>query len=62
MFRIAQAKEFVGKEVRVKGWLYNKRSKGKILFFIIRDGSGYIQAVAVKGESPDKAFELYDEL
>ncbi len=62
MFRISEANKHVGEEVEVRGWLYNKRSKGKILFFIIRDGSGYIQAVAVKGEAPDKAFKLYDEL
>ena len=62
MFHISDAKNFVGEEVEIRGWLYNKRSKGKILFYIIRDGTGYIQAVAVKGEAPDKAFEMYDQL
>lgn len=62
MFRISDAKNFVGEEVCVHGWLFNKRSKGKIVFFIIRDGSGYIQAVAVRGEAPDDAFRIYDEL
>lgn len=47
-----------GKEVEIKGWLYNKRSSGKINFILIRDGTGIIQAVAVKGEVSDETFEL----
>jgi len=62
MFLIKDAVSFVGREVEIRGWLFNKRSKGKILFLIIRDGSGYIQAVAVKGEVPDSVFEIYDRL
>lgn len=38
----------VGQEVTIKGWLYNKRSSGKIAFLEIRDGSGFIQAIVVK--------------
>ena len=34
-----------GEEVTLKGWLHNRRSSGKIHFLIIRDGSGFIQAV-----------------
>ena len=59
---IRQLKDFVGQEVEIRGWLYNKRSKGKIIFLIIRDGSGYVQAVGVKGESPDYVFDLYDKI
>ncbi len=33
-------------EIEVRGWLFNKRSSGKIVFLIIRDGTGYIQGVA----------------
>lgn len=33
-------------EVEIRGWLFNKRSSGKIVFLIIRDGTGYIQGVA----------------
>ncbi|MCD6594059.1 asparagine--tRNA ligase [bacterium] len=62
MLRIIHVKDFIGEEVEIKGWLYNKRSKGKILFLIVRDGSGYIQVVGVKGESPDYIFDIYDEL
>ncbi|MFA6427603.1 MAG: asparagine--tRNA ligase [Candidatus Magasanikbacteria bacterium] len=38
----------VGESVTLKGWLYNKRSSGKIAFLEVRDGTGFIQAVAVK--------------
>lgn len=62
MFRISDSHKFVGQEVTVKGWLYNKRSKGKIIFYIVRDGSGYIQAVGIQGETPEKVFELYEKL
>ncbi|MCZ7556581.1 MAG: asparagine--tRNA ligase [Bacteroidia bacterium] len=36
----------VGEEVTLKGWLYNSRSGGKIVFLIIRDGTGICQCVA----------------
>ena len=40
----------VGQQVKIQGWLYNKRSSGKIAFLIVRDGSGLVQSVAVKQE------------
>ena len=49
---------FEGKTVTIKGWLYNKRSSGKIVFLQVRDGSGTIQAVAVKSELAENIFEL----
>ena len=42
--------KFVGQKVTLKGWLYNKRSSGKIAFLQFRDGTGTIQAVAVKDQ------------
>ena len=36
----------------VKGWLYNKRSSGKIQFLIVRDGTGYVQVVVPKADVP----------
>ncbi len=45
---IKNISQYVGQEVVLKGWLYNKRSSGSISFLEIRDGSGFIQAVAVK--------------
>jgi asparaginyl-tRNA synthetase len=46
--RIADFVRHVGQEVRVKGWLHNKRSSGKLQFLILRDGSGFAQAVLAK--------------
>jgi asparaginyl-tRNA synthetase len=37
-----------GEQVRVSGWLYNARSSGKLRFLVVRDGSGYLQAVVFK--------------
>ena len=46
-----------GQEVRVRGWLYNKREKGKLAFLIVRDGTGYLQAVAFQPEVGPSVFE-----
>lgn len=45
-----------GKEIRLKCWMYNKRSSGKIHFLQLRDGTGFIQGVVAKGEIPDDQF------
>ena len=37
--------DHVGQEVEIRGWLYNKRSSGKIAFLIVRDGTGTVQGV-----------------
>ncbi len=54
--------KFEGKKVTLKGWLYNKRSKGKIHFLLIRDGTGMIQCVMTKGEVADEVFNSYERL
>ena len=51
-----------GEKITVKGWLFNKSSKGRIHFLWIRDGTGIIQGVMVKGEVDDEVFNLYDQL
>jgi len=60
--RISHLKDFVGQEVTVQGWLYNKRSKGKLQFLQIRDGSGTVQAVVVKSEVSEETWEAADRL
>jgi len=40
----------VDEEVTIQGWLYNLRSSGKIMFLIVRDGTGLMQGVLVKKE------------
>jgi asparaginyl-tRNA synthetase len=53
---IEQAGKFDGQEVILKGWLYNLRESGKLLFPIFRDGTGIIQGVVALKENPE-AFE-----
>ena len=48
--------EHVGDEVTLKGWLYNKRSKGKLHFLLVRDGTGVVQAVVSKADVSPEAF------
>ena len=50
---IAHLAGHVGQTVSIRGWLNNRRSSGKIHFLEVRDGSGYIQAVAE--EKPELA-------
>src|SRR5579872_6623518 len=45
-----------GEEVTIKGWLHNRRSSGKIHFLIVRDGSGFIQAVMSKAAVGEEMF------
>ena len=51
-----------GEEVTIKGWLHNRRSSGKIHFLILRDGSGFIQAVMSKAAVGDEVFATADHL
>jgi asparaginyl-tRNA synthetase len=51
-----------GEEVTIKGWLHNRRSSGKIHFLILRDGTGFIQAVMSKAAVGDELFKLADHL
>jgi asparaginyl-tRNA synthetase len=46
-----------GAEAKVLGWVYNRRSSGKIQFLIVRDGSGYLQVVIPKAEVPEETWE-----
>ena len=50
----------VGKEVTLKGWVYNTRSGGKIKFLLLRDGTGLIQCILFKGETDEKNDNKYD--
>lgn len=45
---ISNFSQKVGEEVVWRGWVFNLRSSGKIIFLQIRDGSGFIQAVVEK--------------
>ncbi len=59
---IKDLSDHVGKEVTLNGWLYNKRSGGKIKFLVLRDGTGYLQCVYFKGNVSDEIFEIADKI
>ena len=51
-----------GNEITLRGWVYNKRSSGKLQFILLRDGTGVIQCVAFKGNFSPEVFEILDKL
>jgi asparaginyl-tRNA synthetase len=59
---IEKLKNFVGQTVTLRGWVYNKRSSGKVNFLIMRDGSGVVQIVYVKGVVADSVIEDLNKL
>jgi asparaginyl-tRNA synthetase len=59
---VERLKEHVGRDVLVRGWLYHGRRKGKIAFLVVRDGTGMVQCVGVKGELDEKTFEGLDRI
>ena len=54
--------KYEGQEITLQGWMYNKRSSGKLHFLQLRDGTGEIQAVVFKGNVPDEVFEAADKI
>ncbi|HVB28385.1 MAG TPA: asparagine--tRNA ligase, partial [Terriglobia bacterium] len=59
---IRNVHQYVDREVEIRGWLYNLRESGKILFPIFRDGTGLIQGVVVKSSVAPEVFERAREL
>ncbi len=61
-YRVADLGKYVGQEVELKGWLYNKRDIGKVRFILVRDGSGIVQGVMVKNNLPEEVWNKFDDL
>jgi len=59
--RIADFAGHEGQEITLRGWLHNKRSSGKLQFLIVRDGSGFAQAVVAKAAVPAEAWEAAEK-
>jgi asparaginyl-tRNA synthetase len=59
---IDDLKNHIAEEIKISGWLYNKRSSGKVRFLVIRDGTGILQCVMVKGIIQDDVFNLFDTI
>src|SRR3989339_661034 len=53
---LSQIKNFVGEQIELKGWIYNFRSSGSIIFLQFRDGTGVIQGVIIKKEVSEETF------
>jgi asparaginyl-tRNA synthetase len=54
---IAEIGKHDGQSVTIRGWLYNLRESGKLLFPIFRDGSGVIQGIVPKAAVPPEVFD-----
>jgi asparaginyl-tRNA synthetase len=54
--------DYVDMDVSIKGWLYNIRSSGKLMFPELRDGTGIIQGVVVKSAVSEKVWEDFSRL
>jgi len=54
---IEDLKEHEGEDVEVRGWLYNSRFSGKLVFLIVRDGTGFAQGVVSLKDVGEEIFE-----
>src|SRR5437867_1087351 len=59
---IEELRDHVGEEISIHGWMYHKRSSGKIRFIVVRDGTGLLQCVMVKSAVPEDTFGIFDAL
>src|SRR5215472_16472538 len=59
---VSELGKHVGEEVTVRGWLYQRRSSGKLHFLEVRDGTGIVQCVVFKGNVSPETFVLADHI
>jgi asparaginyl-tRNA synthetase len=62
IIRVENIADFSGKLVTVQGWVYSRTDKGKLVFLLVRDGSGFVQCVAFKGDLPEDIFDRLTRL
>lgn len=55
--KIPELSQYEGQEVTLQGWVYNRTDKGKLVFLLVRDGHGFAQCVAFKGDLPAELFD-----
>lgn len=55
--RIEELSKHVGQDVVIRGWVYNRTDKGKLCFLLVRDGTGFAQCVAFKGDLAEGLFD-----
>ena len=54
---VSNISNYVEQEVTIKGWVYSRTDKGKLVFLLVRDGSGFVQCVAFKGDLDPEVFD-----
>src|ERR687890_1934996 len=59
---INQLSKHAGEEVTLRGWLYNMRSSGKLMFPQLRDGTGVVQCVVLKKAVAPEVWESLSHL
>jgi len=59
---IKDVSSYVGEEILLKGWVYNKRDSGRVKFILVRDGSGIIQSTIWSKDPEFPLFKVFDEL
>ena len=59
---IASLAQHEGERITLRGWLYNMRESGKLLFPIFRDGTGTIQGIVPKAAVPPEVFDRVKSL
>lgn len=57
IIRVEEIADYVDQEVTIKGWVYNRTDKGKLVFLLVRDGYGFVQCVAFKNDLDVDVFE-----
>ncbi|HLB36236.1 MAG TPA: asparagine--tRNA ligase [Gemmatimonadales bacterium] len=62
VLRINDLSRLVGQSVTVRGWVTTTRSSGKIGFLVLRDGTGYLQAVLSRAELSEAVWESFKQL
>jgi len=53
---------YVGEKVELRGWVYNKRSSGRVRFLLVRDGTGILQCTIFSPEKEHPLFDKFEEL
>ena len=59
---VARVGEHEGQEVQLQGWVYNRRSSGRIAFLLLRDGTGVLQCVISRDRVGDEGLETFESL
>ncbi len=62
IIRVEEIAKYSGKQVTVQGWVYSRTDKGKLVFLLVRDGSGFVQCVAFKDDLPETIFDQLTRL